>query len=215
MRPRRVKNQNEIITSSKYYIANPTELKGKFKTLFDNDNPIRLEIGMGKGDFIVGMAKEYPDINFIGVEVQESVIVRAIKKLDQEDLPNVRVMMINADKLLDVFDHEIDTFSYRSPPVTAQRDIDIIPQPVGETESFLNIYDELFIGNPHIIQKTDNILLFAYSIEELVKHGYIFNKVSLDLANEDIPNVETEYERKFKLKGERINYLDAVKYIRK
>ena len=212
MRPRRIKNQNDIITSSKYYIDNPTELKGKYKTLFNNDNPIRLEIGMGKGDFIVGMAKEYPDINLIGVEVQESVIVRAIKKLDNEDLPNVRVMMINADKLNDVFDHEIDILhlNFSDPwPKTrhAKRRL--------TSESFLNIYDGLFIGDPHIIQKTDNILLFAYSIEELVKHGYIFNKVSLDLANEDIPNVETEYERKFKLKGERINYLDAVKCLRK
>lgn len=212
MRPRRIKNQNAIITSSKYYIDNPTDYKGKLYTLFDNDNPIRLEIGMGKGDFIVGMAKEYPDINFIGVEVQESVIVRAIQKLDKEDLPNVRVMMINADKLNDVVDHEIDILhlNFSDPwPKTrhAKRRL--------TSESFLNIYDNMFKGDAHIIQKTDNILLFAYSIEELVKHGYIFNKISLDLANEDIPNVETEYERKFKLKGERINYLDAVKCLRK
>ena len=212
MRPRRIKNQNAIITSSKYYIDNPTDYKGKLHILFDNDNPIRLEIGMGKGDFIVGMAKEYPDINFIGVEVQESVIVRAIQKLDKEDLPNVRVMMINADKLNDVVDHEIDILhlNFSDPwPKTrhAKRRL--------TSESFLNIYDNMFKGDAHIIQKTDNILLFAYSIEELVKHGYIFTKVSLDLANEDIPNVETEYERKFKLKGERINYLDAVKCLRK
>lgn len=212
MRPRRIKNQNEIITSSKYYIDNPTDYKGKLHTLFNNDNPIRLEIGIGKGDFIVGMAKEYPDINFVGVEVQESVIVRAIQKLNKEDLPNVRVMMINADKLNDVVDHEIDVLhlNFSDPwPKTrhAKRRL--------TSESFLNIYDNFFIGEPHIIQKTDNILLFAYSIEKLVKHGYIFNKISLDLANEDIPNVETEYERKFKLKGERINYLDAVKCLRK
>lgn len=212
MRPRRIKNQNAIITSSKYYIDNPTDYKGKLHSLFDNDNPIRLEIGMGKGDFIVGMAKEYPDINFIGVEVQESVIVRAIQKLDKEDLPNVRVMMINANKLNDVVDHEIDILhlNFSDPwPKTrhAKRRL--------TSESFLNIYDNMFKGDAHIIQKTDNILLFAYSIEELVKHGYIFNKISLDLANEDIPNVETEYERKFKLKGERINYLDAVKCLRK
>lgn len=212
MRPRRIKNQNAIITSSKYYIDNPTDYKGKLHTLFDNDNPIRLEIGMGKGDFIVGMAKEHPDINFIGVEVQESVIVRAIQKLDKEDLPNVRVMMINADKLNEVVDHEIDILhlNFSDPwPKTrhAKRRL--------TSESFLNIYDNMFKGDAHIIQKTDNILLFAYSIEELVKHGYIFNKISLDLANEDIPNVETEYERKFKLKGERINYLDAVKCLRK
>lgn len=212
MRPRRVKNSQEILDNSKYVISNPLDYKGKYKEVFGNNNPIRLEIGMGKGDFIVGMAQKYPNINFIGVEVQEAVIVRAIKKLDKLDLPNVKVMMINADKLNDVFDHEIDVIhlNFSDPwPKTrhAKRRL--------TNESFLKIYDDLFIGDPHIIQKTDNILLFAYSIEELVKHGYKFNKVSLDLANEDIDNVQTEYERKFMLKGERINYLDAVKCSRK
>lgn len=209
MRPRRVKNSQEIIDSSKYVISNPEEYKGKYKEIFNNDNPIRLEIGMGKGDFIVGMATKYPNINFIGVEVQEAVIVRAIKKLDKLDLPNVRVIMINADKLNDVFDHEIDTLHLNfSDPWPKNRHA----KRRLTNKTFLDIYENLFISNPHIIQKTDNILLFAYSIEELVKHGYIFNKVSLDLANEDIDNVQTEYERKFMLKGERINYLDAVKY---
>ena len=212
MRPRRVKNSQEILDNSKYVISNPLDYKGKYKEVFGNNNPIRLEIGMGKGDFIVGMAQKYPNINFIGVEVQEAVIVRAIKKLDKLDLPNVKVMMINADKLNEVFDHEIDTIhlNFSDPwPKTrhAKRRL--------TNESFLKIYDDLFIGDPHIIQKTDNILLFAYSIEELVKHGYKFNKVSLDLANEDIDNVQTEDERKFMLKGERINYLDAVKCSRK
>ena len=212
MRPRRMKDQHEIITNSKYYLSNPSEYKGKFNTLFGNNNPIRLEIGIGKGDFIIGMAEKYPDINFLGVEVQESVIVRAIKKLDNKKLPNVFVMMVNADKLEDIIDHEIDTLHLNfSDPWPKTRHV----KRRLTSESFLNIYDNLFKGDAHIIQKTDNILLFAYSIEELVKHGYIFNKVSLDLANEDIDNVETEYEHKFKSKGERINYLDAVKHTKK
>ena len=212
MRPRRIKNQNDIITSSKYYIPNPIEYKGKFNSLFNNDNPIRLEIGMGKGDFIIGMAEKYPDINFLGVEVQESVIVRAIKKLDNKKLNNVYVMMVNADKLNEIIDHEIDILhlNFSDPWPKARHAKRRLTSP-----AFLDIYDNIFKGEPHIIQKTDNILLFAYSIEELVKHGYIFNKVSLDLANEDIDNVQTEYERKFMLKGERINYLDAVKYNQK
>ena len=212
MRPRRIKNQNDIITSSKYYIPNPIEYKGKFNSLFNNNNPIRLEIGMGKGDFIIGMAEKYPDINFLGVEVQESVIVRAIKKLDNKKLNNVYVMMVNADKLNEIIDHEIDILhlNFSDPWPKARHAKRRLTSP-----AFLDIYDNIFKGEPHIIQKTDNILLFAYSIEELVKHGYIFNKVSLDLANEDIDNVQTEYERKFILKGERINYLDAVKYNQK
>ena len=208
MRPRRVKNSMDIISNSKYVIQDPEEIKGKAKDLFGNNNPIRLEIGMGKGDFILGMAEKYPDINFIGVEVQEAVIVRAIKKLDKVKLSNVKVMMFNAENLNDVFDHEIDTIhlNFSDPWPKTRHAKRRLTNP-----KFLDIYDGLFSGIPHIIQKTDNILLFAYSIEELVKHGYIFNKVSLDLANEDIPNVQTEYERKFMLKGEKINYLDAIK----
>ena len=212
MRPRRIKDQNDIINNSKYYISNPFDYKGKWNKLFGNNNPIRLEIGIGKGDFIIGMAEKHPDINFIGVEVQESVIVRAIKKLDTKKLNNVYVIMINADKINEIIDHEIDVLhlNFSDPwPKTrhAKRRL--------TNKSFLDLYDSLFISNPHIIQKTDNIGLFAYSIEELVKHGYIFNKVSLDLVNEDIDNVETEYEKKFMKKGERINYLDAVKGLKK
>jgi len=208
MRPRRIKNQDSIINESKY-ILDPNNIQGK---IFDNNNPIHLEIGVGKGDFIIGMAKKYPNINFIGVEVQDSVIVRAVKKLNKEDLPNVRLLNMDANKLNEIIDHEIDVLYLNfSDPWPKKRHA----KRRLTNELFLNIYDDLFKGNPHIIQKTDNIGLFAYSIEELVKHGYIFNKVSLDLANEDIENVLTEYENKFTKKGERINYLDAVKYLQK
>ena len=212
MRPRRIKNQEEIIESSKYYVHRKDVEKNHLYKLFDNYNPIRLEIGMGKGDFIIGMAEKYPDINFIGIEVQSSVLVRAIKKLDELKLPNVRVMNIDAISLGDTFGHDIEhiylNFSDPWPKTRhAKRRLTY--------DSFLDIYEKIFIENPKITLKTDNIGLFAYSIEQLVKHGYIFNKVSLDLANEDIDNVITEYEKKFMNKGVRINYLDAVKYLEK
>ena len=212
MRPRRVKNQEEIIESSKYFLSHKDIEPNHLYKVFGNYNPIRMEIGMGKGDFIIGMAEKYPDINVIGIEVQSSVLVRAIKKIDELELPNVRVMNVDAINLANYIGKDIEhiylNFSDPWPKTRhAKRRL--------TSDEFLKVYDQIFIENPQITMKTDNIGLFAYSIEQLVKHGYIFNKVSLDLANEDIDNVLTEYEKKFMNKGERINYLDAVKYLEK
>jgi tRNA (guanine-N7-)-methyltransferase len=209
MRLRKVKNALDIVESSNYVIKNPEELKGKFKSLFNNDNPIHLEIGMGKGDFVIGMAKKYPDINFIGLEKFESVQVRAVQKLEEEDIPNLRLLHMDACDVDKVFDHEIETlylnFSDPWPKARhAKRRL--------TSDYFLKIYDSIFIGEPHIIQKTDNIGLFASSIESLTQYGYEITKCSLDLHSEDMDNVETEYEQKFSAKGQRINYLNAVKH---
>lgn len=209
MRLRKVKNALEIVEASKYVIKNPEELKGNFKSLFNNDNPIHLEIGMGKGDFVIGMAKKYPNINFIGLEKFESVQVRAVQKLEEEEVPNLRLLHMDACDVDKVFDHEIETlylnFSDPWPKARhAKRRL--------TSDYFLKIYDSIFTGEPHIIQKTDNIGLFASSISSLSEYGYTIHECSLDLHSEDKENVETEYEQKFSAKGQRINYLNAVKH---
>lgn len=212
MRLRNVKNAKEIVMNSKYTINDIKEYKGNYSDLFHNDNPLHIEIGMGKGDFIIGMAKEHPEINFIGIELYESVIVRAVQKLEIEDVPNLRLMNIDAAYLFDAFDRDVDTiylnFSDPWPKTRHERRRLTSPR-------FLSIYENVFKENPHIIQKTDNIGLFAYSLSSLSKFGYTLEDVSLDLENEDISNVETEYEKKFKSKGVKINYLNAVKYLEK
>lgn len=212
MRLRNVKNAVQIVSESKYTIDKPIEYKGKFKELFGNDNPIKIEIGMGKGDFIIGNALKYPNINFIGIEKYESVMVRAIQKIEELDIPNLKLIRMDAINIKEVFDHEIDTLflNFSDPwPKTrhAKRRL--------TSEVFLDLYDSIFVGNPHITQKTDNIGLFAYSLSSLSKNGYILERVSLDLENEDIDNVTTEYEKKFMSLGTKINYLDAVKYLKK
>ena len=103
MRLRNVKNAKNIVDNSKYVINNPEEYIGNYKTLFNNDNPINIEIGMGKGDFIIGMAKKYPNINFIGIEKYESVMVRAIEKLENIDLPNLLLIRMDAIEIDKVF----------------------------------------------------------------------------------------------------------------
>ena len=208
MRLRNVKNAKEIVNNSNYVINNPEEYIGNYKKIFNNNNPISIEIGMGKGNFIIGMAEKYPNINFIGIEKYESVMVRAIEKLNNIDLPNLKLIRMDAKDIDKVFNKEIDTIylNFSDPWPKTRHAKRRLTSPY-----FLELYDKIFIFTPHIIQKTDNILLFASSIETLSNYGYTFDKVSLDLKNTDIDNVTTEYEEKFMNMGVKINYLNAYK----
>ena len=108
MRLRNVKNSNVIIENGKYYIKNPEDYKGRWNKLFKNNNPICIEIGMGKGKFILDNAIKYPNINFLGIEKYDSVIVRAIQKTNDIELNNLYLIKIDAINLLNIFDKEID-----------------------------------------------------------------------------------------------------------
>ena len=208
MRIRNLKNTQEIVENTTYLLNNPKEYKGNFNKLFNNDNPIHLEIGMGKGNFIINMAKKYPNINFIGLELYTNVIARAIKKLNEEDIPNLKLININALELNEIFDHEISCIYLNfSDPWPKKRNA----KRRLTSEVFLNIYDSLFKEDKLIIQKTDNTGLFESSIVSLSKYGYTIEDISLDLHNTDIDNVETEYEHKFASQGIKINYLKATK----
>lgn len=208
MRLRNVKNANVIILNSKYIINNPEQYIGNYTKLFNNSNPINLEIGMGKGDFIIKMAKKYPSINFIGIEKYESVLVRAVQKLENLDLTNLKLIRMDAKNINNVFKKEINTLylNFSDPWPKKRHEKRRLTSDV-----FLEIYDNIFKDIPHIILKTDNINLFAFSIESLSNYGYKFNKISLDLENETIDNVMSEYEKKFSDLGVKINYLDAYK----
>jgi tRNA (guanine-N7-)-methyltransferase len=208
VRLRNVKNANQIIASCDYVIKNPQEFRGNFKSIFNNDHEIHLEIGMGKGTFLYEMALSNPHINFIGVEKYESVLVRAVEKINENPLPNLRVMCVDAKTLGEIFDHEITCIYLNfSDPWPKNRHANRrLTSPI-----FLHIYDELFKGEKTIIQKTDNITLFASSIKNLNNYGYYFEELTLDLENSSIPNIETEYEKKFKSKGFKINYVKAIK----
>ena len=209
MRLRNVKNAKEIVDSSEYVIKCPENYIGKYKTIFNNYNPINIEIGMGKGDFIIGMAEKYPNINFIGIEKYESVMVRAIEKLYDKKLDNLKLIRMDANTIDKVFDKEINTIYLNfSDPWPKKRHA----KRRLTSDIFLSLYDKVFISEPHIIQKTDNIGLFAYSLESLSKYGYTLDRVSLNLKDEDIDNVVTEYENRFMNMGVNINYLNAKKY---
>ena len=208
MRLRKVKNALEMLEKSPYYIQNPFENKGHWQNVFPNKQPIHLEIGMGKGQFLIEMAKKYPEINFIGIEKYDSVLVRAIEKVQKEEIPNLFFLCVDAKEISNVFAKEITTIylNFSDPwPKTrhAKRRL--------TSPDFLNFYDNIFVNKKEIIQKTDNPLLFTYSLEELSKHGYVLEKISLDLAKEKIANVKTEYEEKFTELGYPIYYVYAYK----
>ena len=208
MRLRNVKNAKELVSSNRYVINNPEEFKGKYKKVFSNSNPIHLEIGMGKGNFIIDMAIKHPDINFIGIERYESVLVRALEKVNDKEIPNLRFICMDAIRLEDVFAKEIDciylNFSDPWPKKRhAKRRL--------TSNVFLPIYDKIFRNDSLIIQKTDNVGLFESSIVSLSEYGYVIEDISLDLASTDKENSLTEYEAKFMSQGVKINYLVARK----
>ena len=208
MRIRNIKNADELIEQSNYIIDNPTEYKGKWHNLFSNNNPINLEIGMGKGNFIIDMAMKNPNINFIGLEKYTSVIVRAVKKLNNIKLDNLKLINIDALNINEVFDKEINliylNFSDPWPKKrTAKRRLTSI--------NFLKLYDNIFTNKKEILLKTDNQLLFESSILSLNEYGYKIVDISLDLWSTDKVYSETEYEHKFKDLGVNIKYLDAIK----
>ncbi len=209
MRLKKVKDADNIVNASKYVIKNPYEYKGQYNTLFNNNNPISIEIGMGKGDFIIGMAMKYPNVNFIGIEMFSSVLVRAVQKLEELKLDNLYLINMDASDIDDVFDREIDTIYLNfSDPWPKNRHA----KRRLTSKLFLEKYDLIFKDEKKIFQKTDNIDLFAYSIESLSNYGYVLKNVTMDLyKNEPEDNVRTEYEKRFIEKNTKICRLEAYK----
>lgn len=208
MRLKNVKGANEIIIKGTYYVDNPYLYKGMWHKCFNNDNPIHIEIGSGKGNFIIENAKRYPDVNFIGIEKYDSVIVRLVQKSNELELNNLKIIRVDAIKLEDIFDKEIDTIylNFSDPWPKDRHAKRRLTSPI-----FLNIYDNLFENDNKIIMKTDNIDLFDYSCDSLINHNYniIYKTNNLNCLESD--NIMTEYEEKFYKKGIKINKLIAVK----
>ncbi len=209
MRLKCVKGAKEKVESSSYVILDYEKYKGNYKKIFGNDNPIYIEIGMGKGNFIIENAKRYPNINFIGIEKYDSVIVRAVEKLDDILLPNLKLIRMDALNIESVFDHEIDTiylnFSDPWPKARHAR------RRLTSCE-FLKKYDKIFNDKCHIIQKTDNRKLFEYSIKSLTDYGYKIEDISLNLYDDDTNlNIQTEYEVKMLEKNMVIYKIEVMK----
>ena len=210
MRRRNVKNaQSRINSHFDLVIQNPEVYKGKWNTLFYNNNPIYLEIGMGKGKFLLEHAINHPDINYIGLEKYNSVIVQAVDKITVLNLSNIKLINNDANKIIDFF---------------APKEIQKIylnfsdPWPKNRHEkrrltyqSFLDKYDIILKGD--IEFKTDNQGLFEYSLISFNINKWTFLDISLDLHNRSLEEkiITTEYEDKFVAKGNKIYYLKVKK----
>ena len=208
MRLKNIKGAKEKITLSPYIIQTPENYKGKYKTLFNNNNQIHLEIGMGKGDFIIEMAKKYPNINFIGIEKFDSVILRATQKLENINLTNLKLIRFDATEIENIFDKEIDTIylNFSDPwPKNRHEDRRLT------SKKFLERYDSIFKEKNHIIQKTDNRHLFEFSLKSFTNYNYKIKTISLNLHKDEIDNVETEYEKKFVSLGYPIYMVEVEK----
>ena len=210
MRLRKVQGASEAIEKSKYVVLKPEENKGNWKKVFNNDNKeLHIEIGMGKGDFIKGHAVRDTHINFIGIEKFDSVIVRAIEKLEEEKLDNLKLIRMDALDIENVFDKEVDVLylNFSDPwPKNRHEDRRL------SSKKFLDRYEGIFKNTKTIVMKTDNRKLFEFSLISFVNQGYKLEEISLDLYDDDYKdNIPTEYETKFKNRGQNIYMVKAVK----
>ena len=208
MQYKKVNNADNILNNSKYLIKNPSNYKNNWHSVFNNNNKIMLELGMGRGAFIIEMAKKYPNTNFIGLELDKNQTAYALERLVRENIPNLRIICDDAKNIINIFGKEIDTiyltFSEPWPKKDDQRKR-------FTHESYLRLYDRVFKKNKHIILKTDNKILFASSLESLSNYWYTFDKVSLDLHNDErnIPNIMTDFELQYYKEKRPIYYVDA------
>ena len=204
-----VKNAKDIINNSNYIVKNPTNYKNKWHDLFQNHNKIFLELGTGRGEMLINMAKKSPNINFIGLELNENQIATAALKLRNLNLKNIKLIHDDARNIINIFGKEIDTIylTFSEP----------WPKRIDEKnrfthESYLKLYDRIFKKDKHIILKTDNKGLFAYSLQTLSQYWYVFDIVSLDLHNDErnISNVMTDFEIQYFKEKRPIYYVDAT-----
>ena len=191
-----------------FVISDPTLWKGKWNELFENDHPIHIEIGMGKGQFITGMAKAHPEINYIGVEMQVSVVSIALDKLIEQPLPNLKLLHVDGSALTEYFaDSEVyQIYLNFSDPWPKKRH----EKRRLTYKTFLAVDEQILRPNGEIHFKTDNQGLFEYSLASFSQYGMILKQVWLDLHQSQFEgNIMTEYEEKFSSKGQRIYRVEA------
>ncbi|MCI6164623.1 MAG: tRNA (guanosine(46)-N7)-methyltransferase TrmB [Lachnospira sp.] len=210
MRLRNVPGAREVMVENDYVFTEPENVKGTWKDIFGNDNPVHIEIGMGKGRFITTLAADNPDINYIGIEKYSSVLLRAVEKQDELQLPNLRFIRMDAEGICEVFDKdEVDriylNFSDPWPKDRhAKRRL--------TSRQFFARYDNILKKSGRVEFKTDNRDLFDFSVEEVKEAGWNLKAVTYDLHNDasmNEGNVCTEYELKFSEQGNPICKLIA------
>lgn len=203
MRLRNITGSREVIAENEYVVHEPEKMKGLWRAeVFGNDNPIHIEIGMGKGKFIMALAALNPDINYVGIEKYSSVLLRALQKMEAEPLPNVCFIRMDAEDINDVFDKdEIDRIylNFSDPWPKDRHAKRRLP-----SRQFLARFDKILKKDGQIEFKTDNRDLFDFAVEEVGEAKWHIKALSYDLHNDAEMvkgNIMTEYEEKFSSMG--------------
>lgn len=210
MRVRNRKGATELLEAHpQYVILNPADAKGRWQEIFGNNHPIHVEVGSGKGAFVSGMAKANPEINYIGIDIQKSVLSYALDKVLATDVPNIKLLWVDGSDLTDYFeDGEIDRLylNFSDPWPKKRHEKRRLTY-----QSFLATYQQILPENGEIHFKTDNRGLFEYSLVSFSQYGMKLKGVWLDLHASDFEdNVLTEYEQKFANKGQVIYRVEAA-----
>ncbi len=208
MRYNVIKGANDILNNSSYVVKDPFKYKNNWNKVFKNNNPICLELGMGRGSFIINMARQNPKVNFIGLELDKSQTAYAVNMIKGNKIDNLKMICADAKEIINIFGKEIDTIYLTfSEPWPKKQD----EKKRFTHESYLKLYDRIFKKNKHIILKTDNKILFQSALESLSKYWYVFDKVSLDLHNDErkIKNIMTDFEKQYYKEHRQIYYVDA------
>ena len=211
MRLRHIPGSEQQIEESPFVISGPEEFRGQWNMFFGNENPLHIEVGMGKGRFITELAAAHPEINYIGIERYTSVLLKAVEKRSLLFLPNLYFLCVDARTLLDIFDEgEVDriylNFSDPWPKDRHAKRRLTSPQ-------FMALYDRILAPEGQVEFKTDNMGLFDYSLESIPEAGWTITASTKDLHHSDMAegNIMTEYEAKFSAMGNPICKLIAVR----
>lgn len=202
MRLKNVPGSREVIGESDLVVHEPEKQKGLWKQIFGNEHPIHIEVGMGKGRFIYEMAKLHPDINYIGIEKYSSVLLRAIQKMEEEPLQNLKFIRMDAEGIAEVFaKDEVDKIylNFSDPWPKDRHAKRRLP-----SKEFLARYDRFLKKDGQLEFKTDNRGLFDFAVEELPEAGWKAEQITYDLHHDEKMmqgNVMTEYEEKFSSMG--------------
>lgn len=218
MRLRNVKGSREAIADSNYTINTPSENKGNWHEYFGNQQPIHIEVGMGKGRFITELAMKNPDINYIGIEKYSSVLIRAIEKLEmlnqnrEHPVKNLVFIRMNAEEICDVFakDEVARIYLNFSDPWPKDRHA----KRRLTSKEYFKRYNEFLLPDGHVEFKTDNKDLFQFSLEEIPLAGWTVSACTFDLHHDSSMNegnVMTEYEERFSSMGNPIHKLIAIR----
>lgn len=205
MRLRKIQGAEEAVENSPFVVNDPEKWQGRWRIFFENNHPLYIEVGTGKGRFLLRMAEEHPDINYLGIELYSSVLYRAIQKMEENPLPNLRFLCVHAERLCEFFsEEEVDRIYLNfSDPWPKERHA----KRRLTSRIYLNRYDQILKSGGLIEFKTDNQDLFDFSLEEIKETRWILKSSTRDLHHDpelSTGNVMTEYEERFSALHNRI-----------